>query len=56
MLRATAGAGCTGGSFAKTLSPVENLLRAAVEKDYPWFAKNTPLLHAVTGHELPGWL
>jgi hypothetical protein len=42
--------------IAKTLTPVENLLRATAEKEYPWFATNTPLLHAMTGHEVPGWI
>ncbi|KKZ88834.1 hypothetical protein RPHASCH2410_CH06635 [Rhizobium phaseoli Ch24-10] len=41
---------------AKTLTPVENLLRATAEKESPWFTTNTPLPHAMTGHELPGWI
>ncbi|CCM77828.1 conserved hypothetical protein [Rhizobium mesoamericanum STM3625] len=38
------------------MTPVENLLRAATEKEYLWFAMNTPLLHAMTGHKVPGWI
>jgi len=42
--------------IAKTLTPVENLLRATAEKEYPWFATHTQLLHAMTGHKVPGWI
>ncbi|MBB2717514.1 UNVERIFIED_ORG: hypothetical protein GGD48_002754 [Rhizobium etli] len=41
---------------AKTLTPVENLLRATAEKESPWFETNTPLPDAMTGHGLPGWI